>query len=208
VCSSDLLWEARLGDAAAHPVADLGGNFPPFYGALPDGAAFWYDEPSTQHPFVALAAGGDTWTLQRTDLGFPDAFLTLPSGPAYHDGTVRMIADVHDTRDTRRWVEISSSDGGVWNALDTFQLPIEAGKMFDLSLSPDGCFLLFVQLLGGQEVDISARDADDRFTTFTRIASASDAVQSNALSPVVTPQLDAMYVIDGLAKVVYRGARP
>src|ERR1043165_4465216 len=27
------LWEARLGDAAAHPVADLGGHFPPFYGA-------------------------------------------------------------------------------------------------------------------------------------------------------------------------------
>src|SRR5262245_58109101 len=81
------LWEGRLGDAAAHLIGDLGGNFPPFYGVLPDGAAFWYEEPATHHPFVALPASGDTWTLQRTELGFPDAFLTLPSGPAYHDGS-------------------------------------------------------------------------------------------------------------------------
>jgi hypothetical protein len=204
------LWEARLGDAAAHPIGDLGGNFPPFYGVLSDGAAFWYDEPSTHHPFVALPAGGDTWTLQRTELGFPDAFLTLPSGPAYHDGTVRMIADVHDTMDTRRWVEISSSDGVVWNTLDTFQLPVEAGTLIDLSLSPDGCFLLFVHFGAGSvhEVSVSARDPDDRFTTFTEIASATNVASFNALSPVVTPDLDAMYVIDGTGKTVYRGVRP
>jgi hypothetical protein len=202
------LWEGRLGDATAHPIADLGGNFPPFYGVLPDGAAFWYEDQSTQHPFVALAAGGDTWTLQRTELGFPDAFLTLPSGPAYHDGTVRMIADLHETRDTRRWVEISSSDGVSWNELATFQLPVEAATLIDLSLSPDGCFLLFVQLAGGQQVAVSPRDPDGRFTTFTQLLNVSNVVQDNALSPVVTPNLDAIYVIDGLGKAVYRGVPP
>src|SRR5262245_35572648 len=163
-------WDGKLGDAAASAID----AFPlkeESYGVLPDGAALFYLDGATLKPHLAVHTGPGAWTPMLSDYGFPSAFQLFPHGAAYHDGTIRVIARVDETVDTQRIVELSTTDGLSWKALDTFKLALAATDVIDPTLSPDGCYLLFVLFNAiGSKVQLSPRDSAGDFTQFTEIA--------------------------------------
>jgi hypothetical protein len=170
---------------------------------VPDGSVVWFS--IFGNAGVYYASRDEGWSRHPADVGFVDAYQTEPSSVGFRDGTVRMMLLViaTGTQSFTEFVELSSSNGTEWTALETVKFPAPL-YAYDPFLSADGC-LLFWQ--SNNKSYYAARDADGEFTTPVPLTKAN-ALDQYVYSPALAPDRQALWVVtrtSGTPAKLYRG---